>query len=305
MTSSDAFPKKLDDVTGNRPAIREITDAVMSAKHRQVAAPHMLFTGPPGTGKTSLSRLVSQEMGSRFVYLMGPSISRKQNVSLTLLNLDENDILMIDEIHALDRQAAETFYDAMLNFQLSVVSDDASITTIPLKPFTMIGATTSPGMISPALRQRFRQIRMTLYTPDELMTILSSYASYKGIGIDMDSIATIAMRSRGTPRIACGFLDRSLDLALSRHGRDWISMSDVLVMFEESGIRDDGCGPDDILYLDTLKNSFNGGPAGISSIASVMGMDQKHVRDEIEPWLVSLGLIERKPRGRVLSGDIS
>jgi len=297
---SSNFPKSLDNVIGNSSAIQEIKDAVNSARMRNDAAPHILLTGPAGTGKTSISELISKEMESNFIYIMGPSVSKKQNIALILLGLNENDIIMIDEIHALDKSAAETFYNAMLNFELTIIGENNEVTAIPLNKFTLIGATTNPGAMMVALKQRFREIRIQLYSPEELLLILETYAQILEINIENDTLYEIAIRSRGTPRLAKYFLERVRDMVLSRKQVETILYEDVLQMFEESGIAPDGCTRDDMKYLQILSERFNGGPAGLASIASILGMDKEYVQSEIEPWLSSLGYIERGPKGRML-----
>lgn len=305
MADNDSFPESLNDVIGNHKAIREIKDAVISARMRETASPHLLLTGPPGTGKTSISKLIAKEMDSNFIYIMGPSVSKKQNIALTLLKLNDNDILMIDEIHGLDKTAAETFYNAMLNFELTVIGDDNEVISIPLKKFTLIGATTNPGIMSSILKQRFRQIHITLYSDDELFQILSNYTNDLGITIDNDGLMEISIRSRGTPRIAKKFLEKVRDMVLSREGRNEITLNDVLQMFNESGIEPDGCTYEDKLYLDVLKNKFNGGPVGLNSLVSTLGLDKVYVENEIEPWLSNMGYIERSHRGRILKKEIN
>lgn len=305
MADNDSFPESLNNIIGNQKAIREIKDAVISARMRETSAPHLLLTGPPGTGKTSISKLISKEMDSNFVYIMGPSVSKKQNIALILLKLEDNDILMIDEIHGLDKAAAETFYNAMLNFELTVIGDDNEVINIPLKKFTLIGATTNPGIMSSILKQRFRQIHITLYSVEELFQILSTYAEDLNITITDDGLMEIAIRSRGTPRIAKNFLSKVRDMVLSRDNRNEIYYTDVIQMFDESNIEPDGCTFEDKLYLDVLKERFNGGPVGLNSLVATLGLDKVYVENEIEPWLSSMGYIERSPRGRILKKEIN
>lgn len=295
------FPESLDNVIGNKFAIQEIKDAINSAKIRNDSIPHLLLTGPAGTGKTSISNLISKEMGSDFVYIMGASVSKKQNISLTLLMLKENDVVMIDEIHALDKASAETFYNAMLNFNLTIIDEENKVVEIPLNKFTLIGATTNPGLLKRALRQRFREIRIQLYSIDELVKILENYANIMNIVTEDGVITEIANRSRGTPRIARHFIEKIRDMVLSRCNRNTITKDDAYLLFKESNILEDGCNLDDVKYMEMIAHKNKNKPIGLSSISSSIDIDKEHIQSEIEPWLISLGYIERGNRGRFLT----
>lgn len=295
------FPDSLDDIIGNKSSIQEIKDAINSAKIRGDSIPHLLLTGPAGTGKTSISNLISKEMNSNFVYIMGAAVSKKQDVALTLLGLDDNDIVMIDEIHALDKTVAETFYNAMLNFKLTIINGENKVIEIALNKFTLIGATTNPGLLKTALRQRFREIKISLYTEDEITQILNNYLDLIEFKASMDVLIEISKRSRGIPRIAKHFIEKARDMVLSRYNRYEITVDDINLLFKESFILEDGCNNDDIHYMKILYKNEKKSPMGLNSISANMGIDKEHIQSEIEPWLASLGYIEKSSRGRFLT----
>lgn len=294
-------PKSLDDFIG-QPRVREQLQLVLTgAKLRGSTPDHILMSGPPGLGKTSMAMIIAGELGSSLRLTSGPALERAGDLAAMLSNLVEGDVLFIDEIHRIARPAEEMLYLAMEDFRVDVVvGKGPGATSIPLEvaPFTLVGATTRSGALTGPLRDRFGfTAHMDFYEPEELQQILMRSAGILGVDLEVDAGAEIARRSRGTPRIANRLLRRVRDFAEVR--ADGIVTMDVA---QALGLYDvDQLGLDrlDRSVLSALVRSFGGGPVGVSTLAVAVGEEPSTVEEVCEPFLVRAGMIARTPRGRV------
>jgi Holliday junction DNA helicase RuvB len=276
--------------------------AIEAAKKRDEAIEHVLFYGPPGLGKTTLSHIIAREMGANIRITSGPALARSGDLASILTNLEKGDVLFIDEIHRLNTTVEETLYSAMEDYALDIIlgkGPSARTMRIELPQFTIVGATTRAGMLSAPLRDRFGVIhRLNFYSPKELQTIILGGAQKLGITIDPESLHEIALRARGTPRIALKFLKRVRDYAQVR-GKGLIdrdATKAALAMLEVDSV---GLDPLDMKYLEAVIKKHKGGPVGIETIASTISEDSGTLEDLVEPYLLQLGFLNRTPRGRV------
>ena len=265
---------------------------------------HLLFAGPPGLGKTSLAHIIAREKGSKITATSGPAIERAGDLIGILTNLSYGDILFIDEIHRLSKVVEEFIYPAMENYQIDFLVDKgpyAKTIKFNLKRFTLIGATTRSGLLSSPLRDRFGMFfHMEFYSPEELERIIKRSAGILGIPMDADGAMEIAIRSRGTPRIANRLL---------RRVRDWVEVkSDGKITKEAThkalaahGIDAQGLDRIDRRVLDVIYTSYKGGPVGIEALASSLNEETDTIEDVIEPYLLKIGFLRRTPRGRELT----
>ncbi len=276
--------------------------SITAAKQRQEAIEHVLLYGPPGLGKTTLSHLIAHEMDSNIRVTSGPAIERAGDLASILTNLEKGDILFIDEIHRLNKVVEETLYPAMEDYCLDIVigkGPSARTLRLDLPHFTIIGATTRVGLISAPLRDRFGVIhRLQFYSPGELGIVIKNAADKLQTTIDDDSIAEIAKRSRGTPRIALKILKRARDFAqVKGDGQITHSLTNsALKMLEVDHMGLDGA---DNRLLKTMIEMHNGGPVGIETLASSLSEDVGTLEDVIEPYLMQIGFLKRTPRGRI------
>lgn len=276
--------------------------AIEAAKKREEAIEHVLFYGPPGLGKTTLSHIIAREMGANIRITSGPALARSGDLASILTNLEKGDVLFIDEIHRLNTTVEETLYSAMEDYALDIIlgkGPSARTMRIELPQFTIVGATTRAGMLSAPLRDRFGVIhRLNVYSPKELQTIILGGAKKLGIEIDPESLHEIALRARGTPRIALKFLKRVRDYAQVK-GQGLIDPAatrGALAMLEVDSV---GLDPLDMKYLEAVIKKHKGGPVGIETIASTISEDSGTLEDLVEPYLLQLGFLNRTPRGRV------
>lgn len=295
-------PKSLDDFIG-QPRVREQLQLVLTgAKMRGGTPDHILMSGPPGLGKTSMAMIIAGELGSSLRLTSGPALERAGDLAAMLSNLVEGDVLFIDEIHRIARPAEEMLYLAMEDFRVDVVvGKGPGATSIPLEvaPFTLVGATTRSGALTGPLRDRFGfTAHMDFYEPDELQQILMRSAGILGVNLEVDAGAEIARRSRGTPRIANRLLRRVRDFAEVR--ADGIVTMEVaqaaLAVYDVDQL---GLDRLDRSVLSALVRSFGGGPVGVSTLAVAVGEEPSTVEEVCEPFLVRAGMIARTPRGRV------
>ena len=264
---------------------------------------HVLLYGPPGLGKTTLSHIIANELGSQFKVTSGPAIEHAADLAAILTNLNQNDVLFIDEIHRLNKTVEEILYPAMEDFALDFIvgkGPSARNMRLKIKPFTLIGATTRAGMLTNPLRDRFGVIcRLELYSPEELKIIIKRSAKILGVQIDDDAAGEIAKRSRGTPRIANRLLKRVRDYA-QVIGKGHVDKAIADKTLQVMEIDELGLDTIDRKILIAMINKFGGGPVGLDTLAATISEDATTIEDVYEPYLLQLGFISRTPRGRVV-----
>ncbi|NKY51133.1 Holliday junction branch migration DNA helicase RuvB [Nocardia vermiculata] len=295
-------PTSLDDFIGQSRVREQLTLVLRGATQRGGTPDHVLLSGPPGLGKTSMAMIIATELGTALRITSGPALERAGDLAAMLSNLVEGDVLFIDEIHRMARPAEEMLYLAMEDFRVDVVvGKGPGATSIPLDiaPFTLVGATTRSGALTGPLRDRFGFTgHMDFYEPTELQAILERSAAILGVQIDTDAAGEIAGRSRGTPRIANRLLRRVRDYAEVR--ADGVVTRDIaraaLAVYDVDAL---GLDRLDRAVLGALVRSFGGGPVGVSTLAVAVGEESTTVEEVCEPFLVRAGLVARTPRGRV------
>ncbi len=297
-------PGTFDDYIGQSQIKKNLSILIGAAKERGHSPEHILFYGPPGLGKTTLAHVISKEVGANLRVTSGPAIERVGDLAAILTNLQPGDMLFIDEIHRLNKTIEEVLYPVMETGKMDIMigkGPSARTVQLDLPAFTLVGATTRYGMISAPLRTRFSggTFRLEFYTPEEIATILARSAKILDITLPQTELDAIAGRSRQTPRIANYLLRRVRDYA-QMHKRD-IDTSAVHEAFALLGLDENGLSQNDIAILRTLKDKFGGGPTGVKNLAAATGEDGGTIEDVVEPYLIQLGLIERTPRGRVLT----
>ncbi|MEV0068787.1 MULTISPECIES: Holliday junction branch migration DNA helicase RuvB [unclassified Amycolatopsis] len=295
-------PRKLDEFVG-QPRVREQLELVLeSARRRGVPPDHVLLSGPPGLGKTSMAMIVAAELGAAIRITSGPALERAGDLAAMLSNLAPGDVLFIDEIHRIARPAEEMLYLAMEDFRVDVVvGKGPGATSIPLEiaPFTLVGATTRSGSLTGPLRDRFGFTgQMEFYTDAELELVVRRAATILDIPIDRDGCSEIARRSRGTPRIANRLLRRVRDYAEVRADGN-VTIDVARAALKVYDVDELGLDRLDRAVLSALTRSFGGGPVGISTLAVSVGEEATTVEEVCEPYLVRAGMLARTPRGRV------
>ena len=297
-------PQTLDDYIGQEKTKNTLKVYIEAAKQRHDALDHVLFYGPPGLGKTTLSGIIANEMGVHMKVTSGPAIEKPGEMAAILNNLQEGDILFVDEIHRLNRQVEEVLYPAMEDYAIDImIGKGASARSIrlDLPKFTLVGATTRAGLLSAPLRDRFGVMHhLEFYTHEELQTIIIRSAQVLGVEIDVKGAAEIAKRSRGTPRLANRLLKRVRDFAQVKY--DGRITYDV-ACFALNLLEVDQYGLDKIdrRILQTMIVHFQGGPVGLETLAAAIGEDSGTLEDVYEPYLLQNGFLNRTPRGRMAS----
>ena len=297
-------PRRLAEFVGQDAVREQLEIFLAAARARNEPCEHVLLAGPPGLGKTSLANIIAAEMGSALRVMSGPAIDRKADMAAILTALEPNDVLFIDEIHRLNRTIEELLYPAMEDGCIDLVigqGPGAHSLRLELAPFTLVGATTRTGLLTTPLRDRFGIThRLDHYRPDEIERIVVRSARILDVEIEPDAAGEIALRSRGTPRIANRILRRVRDYAQVRHAGA-ITMpvaEEALELFE---VDRRGLERIDRAILRAVAETFSGGPVGLSTLAVAIGEESDTLEDVYEPYLLQLGLLQRTPRGRIVT----
>lgn len=295
-------PQCLSDYVGQEKIKSTLKIYIEAAKSRGEALDHVLFYGPPGLGKTTLSGIIANEMGSRLKVTSGPAIEKPGEMAAILNNLQEGDVLFVDEIHRLNRQVEEVLYPAMEDFAIDIMlgkESSARSIRLELPHFTLVGATTRAGLLSAPLRDRFGVVqRMEFYTPEELRTIILHSAAILGVKIEPEGAIELAKRSRGTPRLANRLLKRVRDFAQVKY--DGVITKEVAdFALDIMDVDKMGLDQNDRNILLMIIEKFSGGPVGLDTLAAALGEDAGTLEDVYEPYLLMNGLINRTPRGRM------
>lgn len=301
-TEGELRPQLLSDYIGQEKLKSTLKIYIEAAKSRGEALDHVLFYGPPGLGKTTLSGIIANEMGTRMKVTSGPAIEKPGEMAAILNNLQAGDVLFVDEIHRLNRQVEEVLYPAMEDFAIDIMlGKEASARSIRLElpPFTLVGATTRVGLLTAPLRDRFGVVqKLDFYAPGELKQIVLRSAGVMGVEIDERGAAEIARRSRGTPRLANRLLRRVRDFAQVKY--DGVITKEVAdFALDILDVDKLGLDRNDRTLLLTMIEKFSGGPVGLETLAAALGEDAGTLEDVYEPYLLMNGLINRTPRGRV------
>lgn len=297
-------PRTIDEYIGQSKAKENLSIYIEAARHRGEPLDHVLLYGPPGLGKTTLAGIIANEMGVNFRVTSGPAIEKPKDLAALLTNLNEGDVLFIDEIHRMNRSVEEVLYPAMEDNALDIIigqGPSARSIRIDLPKFTLVGATTRAGQLSAPLRDRFGVVlRLELYSPEELSSIVKRSAGILRIDIDEEGALQIASRSRGTPRIANRLLKRARDFAQV--------LADGIITGESADLalnrlEVDPLGLDSIdrLLLTSMIRNYNGGPVGLETIAAAIGEEAITIEDVCEPYLMQIGFLSRTPRGRMVT----
>ncbi len=298
-------PERWDDYVGQKTVKENLSILIKAAKERGQSPEHLLFYGPPGLGKTTLTHLVAKETGNQMRVTSGPAIEKVGDLASVITNLSPNDILFIDEVHRLNKSVEEVLYPAMESGSLDIIigkGPSARTIQLELPPFTLIAATTKISLLSSPLRSRFSGgvFRLEFYTEEEVAEILRRSAKMLAVNINEKSVFDIAGRSRFTPRSANYLLKRCRDYA-QVHKKKVIDLSVTEKVFSLLGVDRVGLTKADRLMLKTITDNFGGGPVGLSTIAASLSEDRGTLEEYNEPYLIQIGFLERTPRGRMVT----
>ena len=301
---SNIRPLSLDEYIGQSAIKENIKIFIEATKKRDEPLDHVLLYGPPGLGKTTLAGVIAQEMNVKFKVTSGPAIEKPGDIAAILNNLQSRDILFIDEIHRMSRHVEEVLYSAMEDYCIDIVvgkGPAAKSIRLSLPKFTLIGATTRAGMLSAPLRDRFGIIeRLEYYSVDELSTIITRTAKILNTSITEEAARELARCSRGTPRVANRLLKRVRDIALIKYDRP-IDEEICLKALELLNIDTNGLDEIDRRIVQAIAHQFKGGPVGLDTLAAAIGEERDTLEDVYEPYLIKQGLLQRTPRGRMLT----
>jgi len=306
-TEASLRPRRLDEFIGHADHRANLRVFIEAARRRGDPLDHVILCGPPGLGKTTLAHILAHEMGVTLHATSGPAIEHKGVLAGLLTKLGSRDVLFIDEIHRLNPVVEEHLYPAMEDFRIDIVTGDgphAATLQLPLKPFTLVGATTRTGLITSPLRTRFGiEIRLDYYPADDLAAIARRSARLLGVECDDAAAAELGRRSRGTPRLVNRYLARARDFAQVLHdGR--ITREVVDEALGRLGVDAEGLDEMDRKYLRTIAEQHDGGPVGIETLAAVLGEPRDTLEDVYEPYLLQQGWIQKTPRGRITTAKV-
>lgn len=297
-------PRTLEYFTGQKDICRNLGVFINAAKARGESLDHVLLSGPPGLGKTTMAQVIANEMESSIKVTSGPIMTKPGDLAAILTNMNERDILFIDEIHRMHPAVEEMLYPAMEDFKIDILigeGQSAKSIRLDIPPFTVVAATTRLGLLSQPLRERFGiPLRFEFYTIEELSAIVERNARLMGFEIDEDASYEISRRSRGTPRVAFRLLRRVRDFA-SVNGSNIIDLKIAETSLNQLNVDPIGLDSEDKKYLGTINDLFGGGPVGLDTISAALCESANTIEEVIEPYLIQQGLIQKTPRGRVIT----